>query len=163
MSSRPVSLTSWQQFLLVLLRFCIGWHLFYQGFAKLYDATWTSLGYLEASAGPFASWFHEIAASPNLLMLTDGVTKWGLMVLGILLMLGLWSQAAALGGFLLLMLFYLAAPPLAYQGFIVSTAEGSELYVNKTFMEALALLLLFSFPTGRIAGLDILIHQWRTA
>ena len=83
------------------------------------------------------------------------------MVLGILLMVGLFTRLSALGGIALLMLFYLAAPPLASEGFTVMSSEGAELYVNKTLLEALALLLLLSFPTGRMVGLDILLRHRR--
>ena len=37
-------------------------------------------------------------------------------------------------------------------------AEGSYLFVNKTLIEGVAVLVLLSFDTGRIAGLDRL---WR--
>ncbi|MDA2923596.1 DoxX subfamily [Acidobacteria bacterium AH-259-L09] len=155
------TLSSGQQFVLVLLRFSVGWHLFYQGFGKLQAVDWTSQGYLQATSGPLAFLFHGIAQSPPLLGLADAITIWGLMILGLFLMIGLFSQASAMGGFFLLMLFYLAAPPLAYQGFIVETAEGTELYINKTLLEAFALLVVLSFQTGRMAGLDILIDRWR--
>ena len=153
--------TSVQRFLLVLLRFSIGWHLFYQGLGKFRAVEWTARGFLEAASGPFASLFQGIAESPKLMAWADFLTVWGLMVLGILLMVGLFTRVSALGGIALLMLFYLAAPPLASEGFTVMSSEGAELYVNKTLLEALALLLVFSFPTGRMVGLDILLRHRR--
>ncbi len=153
--------TSIQQLLLVLLRFSIGWHLFYQGLGKLRAVEWTARGYLEASTGPFASLFQGIAEGPKLMAWADFLTVWGLMVLGILLMVGLFTRLSALGGIALLMLFYLAAPPLASEGFTVMSSEGAELYVNKTLLEALALLLVLSFPTGQMVGLDILLRHRR--
>ncbi len=150
-----------QKFLLVLLRFSIGWHLFYQGLGKLRAVEWTARGYLGAATGPFAPLFQSIADGPRLMALADFSTVWGLMVLGILLMVGLFTRVSALGGIALLMLFYLAAPPLAAEGFTVMSSEGAELYVNKTLLEALALLLVLSFPTGQMVGLDILIRYRR--
>ena len=152
-----------QKLLLVLLRFSIGWHLFYQGLGKLRAVEWTARGYLEAATGPFASLFHSIAEGPRLMAWADFSTVWGLMVLGILLMVGLFTRLSALGGIALLMLFYLAAPPLASEGFTVMSSEGAELYVNKTLLEALALLLVMSFPTGRMVGLDILLRYRKEA
>lgn len=157
MAPQQYSLTGWQQFALVVLRFSIGWHLFYQGFGKIVAVDWSSYGYLSASWGPFL-W---IAESPTLLALSDFVMVWGLIVTGILLMIGLFSRVAAIGGMLLLLLIYIAMPPLDYAGFVISTAEGSELYVNKTLIEVLALMVVASFPTGNMLGLDIIVDHWR--
>ena len=58
---------------LVLLRTLIGWHFLYEGYYKLMLPGWSSLGtplgqwsaagYLKAASGPFAPWFHALAAS----------------------------------------------------------------------------------------------------
>ncbi len=150
-----------QQVVLVALRFVVGWHLFYQGLGKYLAVNWTAQGFLEAARGPFAGYYKSLAASPDLLRIADGVTVWGLMVIGLLLMLGLLTRTAAFSGFVLLLSFFLAAPPVTYMGFTIATAQGFELYVDKTLIEALALLVILAFPTGQMAGLDILITQWR--
>lgn len=160
MTSRP-PVNAAQQVVLVVLRFVIGWHLFYQGLGKWWAVDWSAKGYLAAAGGPFASWFHWLAESPDLLRFADTATVWGLMILGLLLMLGLFTRTAALLSSLLLMMFFLAAPPLPYAGFTVPTLQGYELYVDKTLIEALALLVVLAFPTGQMAGLDVLIRQWR--
>lgn len=155
-------LTPTHKILLLVLRFCIGWHLFYQGLGKFLAVEWTSRGYLENATGPFSGIFHWIVENPSLMALADAGTKWGLVILGLGLMLGLFTRLSALGGFALLMLFYLASPALVPDGFMVPSAEGTELYVNKTLIEALALSLILVFPTGQIAGLDILVRHWTT-
>lgn len=161
MSASTFSVTGWQQLLLVVLRLSLGWHLFFQGLGKLWEPGWTARGYLRAAWGPFAPLFHRMAESSFLLSVADQITIWGLMIAGFLLLCGLFTRIAALGGFLLVMSFFLAAPPVAYQGFLVTSLEGTELYVNKTLIEALALLVVLAFPTGQMAGLDILVRQWR--
>ena len=158
--NRVKQLTPIHKFLLLVLRFCIGWHLFYQGVGKILAVEWTSRGYLENSTGPFSGIFHWIVENPSLLTAADVGTKWGLVVLGLGLMLGLFTRLSAFGGFALLMLFYLASPALVSDGFLVQSAEGTELYVNKTLIEALALALILAAPTGQIAGLDILVRHW---
>ena len=102
-----------------------------------------------------------MAESPQMLKLGDTITVWGLMIIGLLLMFGLFTRTAALAGFGLVFLFYLAAPPLPMQGFTVATSQGMELYIDKTAIEAMALLVVLSFPTGQMAGLDIFVRQWR--
>jgi thiosulfate dehydrogenase [quinone] large subunit len=161
---RPTTaaLTRWQQAALVLMRVGIGWHLFFQGYGKLQTAGWTARGYLQSATGPLAAAFHALAANPSALRLADAATVWGLMILGLLLMIGLCSRAAAVGGLLLVALFYAAMPPLSY-GFIIPTFEGTDLWVNKNLVECLGLLVVASFPTGLIAGLDILVRHWLDA
>ena len=84
-------LSGWQKTILVVLRFAIGWHLFYQGFGKIVAVEWSAEGYLSASWGPFL----RIAESPTLLWLADLTTIWGLMILGIFLMIGLFPTDRA--------------------------------------------------------------------
>lgn len=155
-----LTLNTWQKFVLVLIRFVIGWHMYYQGWGKLWAVNWSAKWYLEAAKGPFASWFQWLAESPTLLAVSDIAVVWGLMILGLLLMLGLFTRVAALAGIALMLLFFLAAPPLPVMGFSVATAQGSELYVDKTFIEVLALVVVLSFPTGQMAGLDVLVRQY---
>ena len=150
-------LSSWQKTILVVLRFAIGWHLFYQGFGKIVAVEWSAEGYLSASWGPFI----RIAENPTLLWLADLTTIWGLMILGFFLMIGLFTRFSAVLGAGLLLMIYAAVPPLDYSGFVYSTNQGSELYVDKTLIEVIALIVTASFETGRILGLDILVRYWR--
>jgi thiosulfate dehydrogenase [quinone] large subunit len=131
--------------------------LFYQGFGKLISANWSAWSYLEASWGPFL----KIAESPTLLLIADYTTIWALMLIGLFLMVGLFSRLSAIAGVLLLGMIYAAIPPVNYTGFVMATSQGTELYVDKTFIEILALLVVASFDTGRVLGLDILIDYWR--
>jgi uncharacterized membrane protein YphA (DoxX/SURF4 family) len=68
------------------------------------------------------------------------------------LSLGLFTRAGCAGGFLLLILFYKNRSSRHHQ----PGAEGAYLLVNKTLIEAGAVLVLLAFDTGRIAGLDLL-------
>lgn len=147
----------WQQPTLILLRFGLGWHLFFQGFGKLVDPAWTSEGYLTGAWGPFG-W---MAGQAGLLSFTDLAMAWGLTLSGLGLMLGLFTQTSIVVAAALLLAIYLARPPLDYTGFITAGPEGTELYVNKALIEVLALTALFAFRTGRFFGLDILIRHWR--
>ena len=72
---------------LVALRMLIGWHLLYEGSAKILNPYWTSAGYLQASQGPFADWFVGLATNPARLGLVDALNKWGLILIGAALLL----------------------------------------------------------------------------
>lgn len=140
---------------LTALRMLVGWHLLYEGITKLLNPYWTSAGYLAESEGIFSGIFQRIATTPSLLAVADGVTQWGLMIIGAALMVGLLTRTASVAGMTLLLLFYLCAPPLRGYSYSMPT-EGSYLVVNKTLIEAAALFVLWRFPTGRITGLDAL-------
>ena len=158
--NRSDFLTGWQQFLLVVFRFSVGWHLFYQGMGKLQAAQWSAGDYLRTATGPLGPWFQKLAQDPWWLSLADRATVWGLMIVGLLLMVGLFTRTASLAAILLLLLFYLAHPPFPNHGFAPVSPQGFELYVNQVLIEILALTTSFAFNTGRISGLDLLVHNW---
>ncbi|MBA4031661.1 MAG: hypothetical protein C0478_12335 [Planctomyces sp.] len=90
-------------------------------------------------------------------------TMWSLTIFGFLLIIGLGTRFAAVGGAGLLMLFYLAAPP--WPGVPETPGIEHNFIVNKVNMEALTLLAMAAMPTGRWFGVDSLIHglwtRWR--
>jgi uncharacterized membrane protein YphA (DoxX/SURF4 family) len=88
--------------------------------------------------------------------LADRIVAWGLTLCGLGLLLGCFTRLSALGGAILLLLFYLALPPLP--GLPDNPmAEGKYLFVNKNLIEALALLVLASTASGRWFGIDGLL------
>lgn len=145
---------------LVALRFTIGWHFFYEGIAKLTNAYWTSAGYLEGSQGFMSEWFLELASNPGTLGIIDALNVWGLILVGLGLMLGGLTRTATVFGILMLLLYYLAAPP--WPGLVYSLpAEGSYLIINKNIIELCALVVTLFFPSGHIIGLDRLVYLAR--
>jgi thiosulfate dehydrogenase (quinone) large subunit len=157
------ALSSFQQVSLIVLRTLIGWHFAYEGFFKLWRPAWTrdgalldawsSAGYLRAATGPFAGLFHRLAAS-SWLPTIDHVVSIALLLVGLSLLLGLFTEAGCVGALLLLALFYLAQIPT--HGLHETGNEGAYLFVNKNLVEAAAVMTLLAFGTGRIAGLDVL-------
>lgn len=145
--------TSLQLGSLVALRMLIGWHLLYEGIAKVLNPYWTSAGYLQASIGPFSDWFVGLATDPSRLATVDALNKWGLVLIGIGLIAGALTRLSTFLGICLLFLYFIANPPLLGVESSVPT-EGSYLFVNKTLIELVALSVLWAFPTGGIVGLD---------
>jgi thiosulfate dehydrogenase [quinone] large subunit len=142
---------------LTLLRIAIGWHFLYEGVAKLTSASWTAAGYLKQARGPFADLFRSIAADPNRLANADLATMWGLTAVGVLLILGLFTRLASLGGIAFILLFYFATPPFVGYFYSIPT-EGSYLIVNKNVVELCALVVILLTGSGRFAGLDRILH-----
>jgi thiosulfate dehydrogenase (quinone) large subunit len=168
MNDVELALSRGQQVSLVLLRTLIGWHFLYEGYFKLLRpawsrdgaplAAWSSAGYLHAANGPFAALFHRLADSPWIGRVDTAVAA-ALILVGLSLTLGIFTQAGGAGGLALLALFYLSQIPTA--GVPQPQTEGAYLFVNKNLIEAGAVLVLLVFRTGRIAGLDRLRHAPR--
>jgi thiosulfate dehydrogenase [quinone] large subunit len=145
------------QIAITVLRVVIGWHFLYEGIAKLTAPSWSAAGYLRQARGPFAGFFQGLAGNPDMLANADLITMWGLALVGLLLMLGLFTRLASLGGIGFLLMFYLANPP--FVGYFYSIPmEGSYLVVNKNLVELCALAVIFVTRSGHFAGLDRIIH-----
>jgi thiosulfate dehydrogenase (quinone) large subunit len=163
-------LTGFQQFCAVTLRTAIGWHFAYEGFYKLMlpgwtrtgerIAEWSAAGYLKGATGPLAPLFHWMAAQASLMNAVDAAVPLGLFLVGISLMLGLFTQAGCVGAIGFLAMFYLSQPPLS--GMPQAGAEGTYLFVNKNLIELIAVLTIFACRTGAIAGLDQLLMRYRS-
>lgn len=92
----------------------------------------------------------------RMLDLADRTVAWGLTLAGLGLLLGCFTRFSCLAGAILLLLFYLALPPLP--GLPDNPmAEGKYLFVNKNLIEALALLTLATTASGRWFGFDGLL------
>ncbi|MFQ5732729.1 MAG: hypothetical protein ACE5KM_12350 [Planctomycetaceae bacterium] len=91
-------------------------------------------------------------APPTRIDRVNQATMWGLMVIGMMLIVGFFSRLSALAGGLLVLSFYLAMPP--WPG--VPPAPGPEhtLFINKNAVEVLALFALALIPTGKFFGID---------
>ena len=147
----------WSMVAITVLRVLVGWHFLYEGIAKLSAPAWSAAGYLKQARGPFAELFKALAAQPDLLANADLVTMWGLTAIGVLLILGLFTRLASIGGIGFILLFYLCNPP--FVGYFYSIpAEGSYLVVNKNLVELGALLVILATGSGRFAGLDRILH-----
>jgi thiosulfate dehydrogenase [quinone] large subunit len=157
---RPV-----QQFALITLRTVIGWHFLYEAYYKIWSpgwgpagtplARWTSAGYLKGASGPLAGLFQKMVNS-GWTPWIDRTVKIGLLLIGLSLILGLFTRVGALGALFFLSLFYLLYVPLT--GVPQPGNEGTYLIVNKTLIEAAAVGVLLVFDTGAIAGLDLLLR-----
>jgi thiosulfate dehydrogenase (quinone) large subunit len=141
---------------LITLRFLTGWHILYEGVAKLLDPQWTSFSFLDQSQGilsGFASW---VTSRPDILNIVDFLNIWGLIAIGLGLLLGLFARTAAIAGALLIFVYYLNAPPLIGVEYALPV-NGNYLIVDKTLIEAASLCVLALFPTSRVFGLDALL------
>ncbi len=161
MTSEYLSLL--QKISLIVLRTVVGWHFLYEGYYKLMLpgwspagtplGPWSSAGYLRGASGPLASVFQRMVNS-GWTPWIDGAVKISLVLVGLSLILGLFTRLGTVGALLLLALFYVLAIPTV--GIHQPGNEGTYLIVNKTLIEAIAVFVLLAFDTRKIAGLDLL-------
>lgn len=142
-----------QTWMLTILRVLIGWHLLYEGIVKLWNPGWSAGGYLMDSQGFFAEFFYKMAANPSVLQVVDFLNVWGLILVGLALILGIFTRMALIGGIVLLGLYFLSHPPLIGVKYAMPS-EGSYLWVNKNLIEIFAMAVLFVFSGSRMVGLD---------
>ena len=129
-SSLAPDYNQYQLVSLSLLRLLIGWHLLYEGMAKLSNANWTSAAYLLDSKWIFSGLAKWIVTSPSILGAVDTLNMWGLTLIGLSLMFGLLSRWGCIAGACLISLYYLFHPPLVGLEYS-KPPEGSNLFINK--------------------------------
>lgn len=141
---------------LIILRLLIGWHFLYEGVIKLYNPQWTAKGYL-LSADGFLSNFFASLASDSLINTIDFLNIAALMIIGITLILGFAEKLGAWLGIGLLLMYYFAHPP--FPGLEQVNVEGNYWIVNKNLIEAAALFVLTTMPTGEVFGIKRLFQN----
>ena len=155
---KNINYTTTQLFWLVALRVLIGWHFLYEGLVKVVNPNWSSAGYLMDSKGLFSGFFQSLATNKSVLSVVDFMNMWGLVAIGLGLILGLFLRIALYGGILLLLFYYLSHPPFVGLKYGLPM-EGSYLIVNKNLIELAAMIVLLLFPTSKIIGVDRLIFK----
>jgi thiosulfate dehydrogenase [quinone] large subunit len=143
---------------LIALRFFIGWPILYEGIAKLLNPQWTSAGFLSESRWILSGFADWVLSDSGVLATVDFLNTWGLIAIGLGLLLGLFARTAAIAGAVLVFVYYLNAPPLIGLEYTIP-ADGNNLIVNKTLIEAASLCVLALFPTSKIFGLDAFLKK----
>jgi thiosulfate dehydrogenase [quinone] large subunit len=146
-------MTKSQKLWLLALRIAVGWHFLYEGISKLANPNWSSVGYLLDSEGFMKQLFFNMASNPDVLKVIDILNVWGLILIGLGLLLGALTRVTIISGIVLLAFYYLSHPPFIGLKYAVPS-EGSYLVVNKNLVELLALCVLWYFPTWKEWGVD---------
>ncbi|MDR1584930.1 MAG: DoxX family membrane protein [Prevotellaceae bacterium] len=143
---------------LIILRLLIGWHFLYEGLIKVFNPNWTAYHYLMDSQGFFAEYFYNIASNTTLLSIANVLNTYGLILVGLGLILGCLSKWSSICGVVLLLMYCLSHPPFIGAEYLMP-AEGSYLWIDKNLVEMAALIVLTGFPTSHIIGLDRYLHK----
>lgn len=97
-------MTTPQKISLALLRVSIGWYFFWAGFTKVLDHTWSAEGFL-LHATMFPG-FYTLFTSPTILPTINVLNSWGLLLIGVALVVGVTVRLSAFFGVLLMFLYY---------------------------------------------------------
>ena len=140
---------------LIILRILLGWQILFEGTSKLLDPSWSSFGFLNESKWILSGFAHWIITNKAILNCVDFLNTWGLIAIGLGLVLGVFSKIAAISGAILLFMYYLNNPPLIGLEYSIPS-EGNYLIVNKTLIESAALVLIAVFSSHVDFGLESL-------
>lgn len=127
------------------MRVSLGWLFFYAGITKVLDPAWSAARYLN-SAKTFAEFYH-LLTTPSVLPIINMINEWGLTLLGISLMLGVFVRVSSILGAILMLLYYfpvLTFPYILPHSYIV----------DEHIVYAFLLLVLASARAGRVFGLE---------
>ena len=137
-------MTSPQKLFSFLLRIVAGWMFFYAGITKVFDPQWSAEGYLKGAKA--FTWFFQMLLDPSVLPIINFMNKWGLTLLGVSLILGLFVRFSSLLGVLLMALYYIAL------GFPYPNPHS---YIVDEHIIYISILLFFAaVKAGRVFGLD---------
>ena len=135
--------SGWFGISFIALRGVLGLQFLFAGLAKFGD--WSAAGYLSNASGPFTDFFLSLAG----LGWVDGLNRWGLLLIGVALLLGLAMRPASFFGAILMVLYY------------ISDFEGNTVYglIDSHIVYALIFVLFMAGGAGHILGLDGLIRR----
>ena len=93
-----------QRVMLFALRLAMGWMMLYAGITKVLDPQWSAAGYLKG-AKTFAG-LYQWLLSPGILPAVNFINEWGLTLLGVSLILGIFVRLSSVLGAVLMLLYY---------------------------------------------------------
>lgn len=153
-------MTKFQKFSLATLRITLGWMFFYAGITKILDPGWSAAGYLQG-AKTFPG-FYNLFLGPQVLPVVNFLNEWGLTLIGISFLLGVFVRLSSFFGAALMLLYYFPILDFPYP-------DAHSFLVDSHIIYASAVLLLGALRAGRVFGLENwcsnlpLCHRWYEA
>ena len=129
---------------LVVLRILIGVLFLAAGWTKIINPEWTAAGFL-GTAKTFPALYSWFASSANIAWV-DFLNQWGLAAIGLSMITGLLVRPAAVGGMLMMALYYFPGVELPY------VVEDHIIYIA-------VFALLYAENAGKYFGLDHFIFS----
>lgn len=134
-----------QEIYILFLRVSLGILFFYSGIVKVLDPNWSAGGYLK-TAKTF-SWFYHLLLGQTTLPIINFINEWGLTLLGLSLLLGIFVRFSSFFGVTLMALYYLPGLSFPFVGKHSFLIDEHIIYIG-------VLLFLSEVRAGRIWGLE---------
>ena len=134
-----------QKITLFLTRISIGWLFFYAGITRILDPSWSAAEYI-AQAQTFPG-FYAWLASPAVIGLVNFLNEWGLTLIGLALIVGIFVRWVSWTGMLMMLLYYFPIFSFPYAGDHSYLVDEHVIYI-------LVLTLLIVFDAGKQWGFD---------
>lgn len=138
-------MTKFQRFSIFILRVSLGLLMFYAGITKVLDPSWSAAGYIKGVKN--FKLLYDFLLSPSVLPLVNFLNEWGLTLLGISLIFGIFVRLSSTLGIVLMLLYYLPIMNFPYVG-------DHSYIVDEHMVYSLILILFIAFNAGKIWGLD---------
>ena len=142
--------TSAQKITLFLARVALGWLFFYAGITKVLNPNWSANGFL-VGAKTFGA-FYQSLTTPNIMPFINFINEWGLTLLGISLILGIFVRLSSIFGAVLMLLYYFPILQFPYP-------NANSYIVDEHIIYALILLFFAALRAGRIMGFDSVLKS----
>lgn len=123
----------------------MGWMMLYAGITKIIDPQWTAAGYLKG-AKTFSEFYHWLAG-PQMLSMTNFINEWGLTLLGISLIFGIFVRLSSILGAVLMLLYYFPLLDFPYP-------NPHSYLVDEHIIYIFIFILFASLRAGRMLGLE---------
>jgi thiosulfate dehydrogenase [quinone] large subunit len=149
-----------QLYSLVAVRIFLGWYFLYEGVIKIFTPGWSAYGFLKSSQGPLRKLFIDLADHSAALVVINHLNIWGLIAIGLGLILGVLTRVASVSGAILVLLYYLSHPPIIDAHQLAISTEHT-MWVDKNLIFMAILMVMYAFPTGRIIGVDRFLFNKR--
>lgn len=138
-------MTKYQKVSLLLTRLALGWLFFYAGITKLIAPAWSAAFYLK-DPQMFAG-FYKALLNPGALSVVNFLVAWGLTLLGVSLILGIFVRLSSYLGALLMLLLYFPILKFPYP-------NAHSFIVDEHIIYGLVLIFFAAIRAGRVYGLD---------
>ena len=156
MAKSGSTFTGVQLIVMVILRVATGWLILYEGIGRTMNSSGSIASYLSASRGLFSEYFKSLTVHTNLMYALGFVSEWGMLLIGMGLIFGLFTKFFSFSGLVFALIGYLSHPPFLGLNY-TPVIQGSYLVVNELFILFFLFLVFILFPTSYSIGLDRLI------
>ncbi len=142
--------TKSMKYSVLLLRLSFGFYFLYAGVSKIMNEAWSAQGFL-LNAQTFPEVYAWLA-SPQNIGWVNFLNEWGLTLIGISLILGVFVRWSTIAGILLMALYYFPSLSFPYAGDHGYIVDDHIIFIA-------GLLVLYASKAGRVWGVDGKINR----